>query len=153
MTTEIERKYLAIPSGKLHHILETTTGCTYHQAYLCLDPERTIRVRIDETQHLAWMTIKGMGNGLSRPEFEYTIPVEDARRMMEMAVSSLSKTRYRYPFQGFVFEIDVFHGKHDGLILVEVELENEEQQPELPEWVGTEVTYITRYSNAALSQQ
>lgn len=153
MATEIERKYLVNRNEQFDSILTTLSGNTFHQMYLSLDPERTVRVRIDETAHQAWVTIKGHGNGLSRPEFEYSIPESDAQAMMSLAVTALSKTRYRYFYEGYTFEIDVFHGRHDGLILVEVELNDEKEQPLLPEWVGQEVTHIKNYSNAALSQQ
>ncbi len=153
MATEIERKYLVRHLDDVHDIIKNLKGKTLHQGYLSLDPERTVRLRIIEPDGVAKITIKGSGNGVSRPEFEYNIPLHDAKEMMSLTLTDLSKTRYCYQYLGHTLEIDVFHGRHKGLILVEIELESEHERIDLPSWIGEEVTHLSQYSNAALSQK
>lgn len=146
MPAEIERKYLV--SGESWR--DGSLGVRIAQGYLSQDPDRTVRVRIGGEK--AWITIKGRSEGISRAEFEYEIPVSDARGLLGLCLPSvIDKTRYEVPFAGHAWEVDVFHGDNDGLIVAEVELENESISPELPEWVGAEVSADLRYFNSRLA--
>ncbi len=100
----------------------------------------------------ASLTLKGQQHGMSRAEFEYEIPVPDARFMLEhMAQQPLiEKYRYRIPFKGLVWEVDEFLGANAGLVMAELELESEEQDFSSPAWIGQEVTADIRYSNSNL---
>ncbi len=129
-----------------------SSGQLLKQGYLCVDPERTIRVRIEGTE--AWLTVKGPVEGFSRLEFEYKIPLLDAEAMLlNLCQSSpIEKIRYRIPFKGHIFEVDEFLGDNLGLIIAEIELENEGEYFERPEWIGEEVTADMRYYNNNLSK-
>ena len=145
MGTEIERKYLI--SGEFPRI----DGSEIVQCYLCLDAERTIRVRIDAGN--ATLTIKGKTVGISRAEFEYAIPLEDAHKLMAMSLTeTVEKTRYRVPHEGAVWEVDVFRGANKGLMVAEIELAEESETVALPDWVGEEVSADPRYRNSRLAQ-
>lgn len=158
MALEIERKFLvrdvsgegALPAWK--RLAEDPEGTLYRQGYLSRDPDRTVRVRIAGDK--ARLTVKGRTTGCTRSEFEYPIPLEDARRMLDELVLSpvLEKRRYRVPFAGYVWEVDEFDGENRGLVVAEVELGSETETPELPDWAGKEVTGDVRYYNSALSE-
>jgi adenylate cyclase len=121
------------------------------QGYLSSDPSRSVRVRLAGEE--AWITIKGRAVLTARAEFEYSIPVEDARELLELCLPSLiEKTRHRIQFGAFVWEVDVFHGANEGLVMAEVELADEADEPEIPPWVGVEVTGDKRYCNSSLAQ-
>lgn len=111
----------------------------------------TTRVRLRAGR--GYLTLKSPRYGLSREEFEYEIPADDARFILETQCGArlIRKTRYLVPFVAHVFEVDVFEGRHAGLIVAEVELRGEGEEVALPPWIGTEVTYDKRYSNFALS--
>ncbi len=146
MAAEIERKFLV--TGDSWN--DGSPGVRIAQGYLSFDPDRSVRVRLAGDG--AWLTIKGRTAGITRAEFEYPIPPKDARELLEMCLPSLiDKTRHRIPFGGHVWEVDVFHGANGGLVMAEVELEDESQRPVLPPWVGEEVTSDFRYSNASLA--
>lgn len=146
MGTEIERKFLVI--GDEWRTLGT--GSAYWQGYLVSEPERVVRVRIAGNQ--GFLTIKGAPTGISRAEFEYPIPVEDARELLETLCDRpfIQKTRYKVSWGNLVWEIDEFAGENQGLILAEVELPNAEQEIDLPPWIGAEVSHDPRYYNASL---
>lgn len=146
MATEIERKFLVTGDGWK----SPSDGTRIAQGYLSIDADRTVRVRLAGNN--AWITIKGRTEGISRAEFEYPIPAEDARELLNLCLPSvIDKTRHRVSFGGHVWEVDVFHGDNDGLILAEVELADESVAPELPPWVGEEVSNDPRYYNSSLS--
>jgi CYTH domain-containing protein len=122
------------------------------QAYLATTPERTVRIRI--AGDAAFLTIKGESNanGFSRLEFEYPVPVPDAQAMLKLAQPGfIEKERHYIPFKNHVFEVDVFHGVHEGLVIAELELQSETEAFEKPEWLGAEVTGDERYYNAYLA--
>ena len=145
MGTEIERKYLV--SGEFPRI----DGSEIVQCYLCLDAERTIRVRIDAGN--ATLTIKGKTVGISRAEFEYPIPLEDAHKLMAMSLAgTVEKTRYRVPHEGAIWEVDVFRAANKGLMVAEIELAEESEAVALPDWAGKEVSADPRYRNSRLAQ-
>ncbi len=100
----------------------------------------------------AFLTIKGATTGISRAEFEYPIPVADARVLLETLCDRplIQKTRYTIPWGDLVWEVDEFSGDNQGLILAEVELDRADQAIALPEWVGAEVSEDPRYYNANL---
>ena len=146
MGTEIERKFLlAGESWK-----EGAQGTLFRQGYLSMVPERNVRVRTQGEK--AFLTIKGRTEGVSRLEFEYEIPLADARHLLDALCERplIEKTRYLISHGGLVWEIDVFHGDNAGLVVAEVELEHEAQTFEKPPWVGEEVSDDPRYYNASL---
>jgi adenylate cyclase len=150
MGVEIERKFL-IREGYENQWQGNVTGTAYVQGYLSRERGRTVRVRIAGQK--AFITIKGEVRGISRAEFEYAIPVEDARAMLTLCDGPLvEKTRHLIPHEGHIWEIDVFHGNNEGLTVAEIELKDEEQEVPLPGWAGREVTGDQRYYNSSLSQ-
>ncbi|MFK7810167.1 MAG: CYTH domain-containing protein [Saprospiraceae bacterium] len=146
MPQEIERKFLTTSTAWQS---KTNQGTIFKQGYLSTTPERTVRVRIAGDK--AWMTIKGKTIGNSRLEFEYEIPVSDAAQLLELCIKPLiEKRRYIVMESGLAWEVDVFHGENEGLIIAEVELESEDQEVVLPDWVGEEVSADARYYNSNL---
>ena len=147
MGREIERKFLLRDDG--WRLL--AEGVAYRQGYLSVDTGRVVRVRIAGER--GFLTIKGAAVGSVRPEYEYEIPLADARELLDTLClrPQIEKTRYRVAAHGLVWEVDEFHGDNRGLVLAEVELEAPDQPVELPDWVGEEVTHDPRYSNAALT--
>jgi len=121
------------------------------QGYLAGNETCSARVRIAEDA--ATLTIKSATTGAGRHEFEYVIPLADARQMLDLLAKKplIEKTRYTIEHKGFYWEIDEFHGKNQGLIVAEVELEHEDQSFEKPAWIGEEVTDDPRYYNANLA--
>jgi len=143
---EIERKYLV--TGDAWN--DGSPGERMLQGYLSLDPDRSVRVRLAGEK--AWITIKGRAHGINRAEYEYPVPPDDARGLLEMCLPSvIDKTRHRIHFAGHLWEVDVFHGANEGLVLAEVELGDENTNPPLPPWVGDEVSHDSRYFNASLA--
>jgi len=148
MKIEIERKFL-LKNDDWH---KGADGTLYRQGYLCTDPQRTVRVRIGGST--AILAVKGEGDGLARPEFEFPIPAADAEELLERCCLQplVEKYRYRIPFAGLTWEVDEFLGANRGLILAEIELERVDQPVPLPPWVGAEVTADPRYYNAYLAR-
>lgn len=146
MPLEIERKFLV--TGNAWR--EQATGRQFRQGYLSSDPERSVRVRLAGEQ--AWLTIKGGSRGAARAEYEYTIPADDAREMLDSLCLQplIEKTRYQVEYHGMTWEIDEFAGANAGLLIAEVELESEGQAFDLPAWAGDDVTGDPRYYNASL---
>ena len=150
MGQEIERKFLVKSDG-------WRTAATGHswivQGYLSSNDKATVRIRIFDGAR-AVLTLKGAIQGYSRPEYEYDVPIEDARELMELAQPHvIEKRRHEVLHHGMRWEVDVFAGKHEGLVLAEIELETEEQAIALPDWIGREVSDDGRYYNAALSRE
>ena len=146
MGKEIERKYLVKDDSYLHM---ASGNVEIVQGYLSADADATVRVRLwgDKGR----LTVKSRNRGAVRGEWEYSVPESDAREMLGLCGSRvLEKTRYQVPFCGRIWEVDVFHGRHTGLVLAEVELDSETQAYELPPFVGTEVTGDPRYYNSNL---
>ncbi|MFT3992552.1 MAG: CYTH domain-containing protein [Luteolibacter sp.] len=147
MAIEIERKFLVANDGWRGG----TEGTRFSQGYLTNDPDRTVRVRVAGEK--AFLTIKGRSQGISRAEFEYEIPVAEAVELLGMCLPTvIDKTRYVVEFSGLAWEVDVFHGENDGLIVAEVELDDENTVPDLPPWIGAEVSGDPRYFNSRLSR-
>ncbi|NCC98095.1 MAG: CYTH domain-containing protein [Bacteroidia bacterium] len=146
MGIEIEKKFL-VNKKKWN---KPNTGCLYTQAYLAKDG-CTLRVRIAETK--AFITIKGPTVGCSRKEFEYEIPMADAKDLMKLALyPPIVKIRYKQEIGGKIWEIDEFIDSNEGLIVAEIELNSEQESFIMPEWVDQEVTSDKRYTNASLSK-
>lgn len=148
MGVEIERKFLVNdPSWRQ----SASSGMSFRQGYLCLDPERTVRVRCEGTQ--GKLTIKGKSRGISRLEFEYDIPFADAEVMLRALClgSVIEKTRYQVTFKSHTWEIDVFAGDNTGLVVAELELQHEDEPFATPPWLGEEVSDNPRYLNANLA--
>ena len=145
MAREIERKFLL----KSDAWRELADGVTYRQGYLSALPERTVRVRIAGDE--AFLTVKGRSVKNSRAEFEYSIPLTDAEQMLKLCDGPLvEKTRYEIPHAGKTWQVDEFSGDNRGLITAEVELNSESEQPEIPDWIGEEVSGDPRYYNSNL---
>lgn len=155
MGIEIERKFLV----KDNTWQGAVTGSqVIRQVYLSTRPAASVRIRIIDGQR-ARLTIKGAstrdGPALSRSEFEYPVPVEDALAMFASRVGNVvEKKRHHVPAgNGRIWEIDVFAGELEGLVIAEIELGRDDEDVILPEWVGREVTTDRRYANMALAQE
>ena len=146
MGKEIERKYLV--KGNAWRGL--TKGIRYRQGYLNRDKERTVRIR--STGAKAYITIKGLIVGASRPEYEYEIPVADGNVMLDTLAERplIEKNRYRIPHGNVTIEVDEFLAENAGLVVAEIELKSEDQLVDKPAWLGEEVTGDPRYYNANL---
>jgi CYTH domain-containing protein len=148
MGIEIERKFL-VKGNFLPYVKQKEKIV---QAYLCASSRKAVRVRIKGEK--AYITIKGPSNskGFSHAEFEYEIPVCDAEVILKLCDSGfIEKERHYIEYRGHVFEVDVFHGTNEGLVLAELELESETGFYEKPDWLGEEVTGDERYYNAYLA--
>jgi len=146
MAQEIERKFLT----RNNSWKQGLKGQLFRQGYLSSVKERTVRVRLVEDK--GWLTIKGLTKGISRQEYEYPIPADDATELLENLCERplIEKTRYLLEEQGFRWEIDEFHGENAGLVVAEIELQNENQDFPRPDWLGEEVSDDPRYFNANL---
>jgi CYTH domain-containing protein len=150
MAKEIERKFLVKDDGWR---AEATSSSSFVQAYIVTMEDRSLRVRLIDDER-ALLTLKIGRQMVSRDEFEYAIPLPDAREMVAKALGIvLKKTRYEVDHEGFTWEIDVYHGAYSGLVVAEVEMEDEEQEPALPSWLGAEVTGDPRYSNQVMAAE
>jgi len=147
MATEIERKFLLRDTG----FLQGLPGERICQGYLSDAVDATVRVRLVGNQ--GFLTIKGRSHGISRSEFEYPIPATDAEQLAMCGASRIDKTRYRIPHGGHLWEVDVFSGANEGLVVAEIELASEEEVFARPDWLGEEVSHDSRYFNSQLSRQ
>ncbi len=146
MGIEIEKKFLL----KNDDWRKLAQGKEYRQGYLSSVKERTVRIRtIEDTGDL---TIKGVSQGAVRAEYEYVIPVDEAKAMLDTLCEKplIEKKRFKIPYQGLIWEVDEFFGENKGLIMAEAELDSETQVFQKPEWIGVEVTHDSRYFNANL---
>ena len=147
MAIEIERKFLVV--GEAWRAAPALYFC---QGYLNRSKERTVRVRV--AGELGYLTIKGATTGASRAEFEYEIPLADAKQMLGLCDGPLiEKYRRKISHEGMLWEVDEFLGENQGLVVAEIELESEAQAFTKPDWVGVEVTADARYYNSNLSVQ
>jgi CYTH domain-containing protein len=146
--TEIERKFLV--DRDAWSLLVKPEGTAYVQGYLSIDAYKVVRVRLAGNK--GFITIKGKSETISRPEYEYEIPQEDAVELLgQFTAANIEKVRTRIPVGAHVWEVDEFHGENEGLLLAEIELENQEDHFDLPAWAGKEVTGDMRYYNSYLS--
>jgi len=146
MGKEIERKYLV----KKEAWKPSVKGLEIRQGYLSSIKERVVRVRTKGPK--AFITVKGITKGISRSEFEYEIPTEDANLMLTNLCEQplVEKTRYLEEYKGHTWEIDEFFGANDGLIVAEVELKSADEKIDLPDWVSEDVSSDPRYFNSNL---
>lgn len=145
---EIERKYLVTSNS-----YKQMAVARYHicQGYISREKTGTVRIRI--TDDKAFLTIKGKpaAGHFARYEWEKEIDVQEAKELMQLCQGTIiDKTRWIIPAkeEGLKWEVDEFHGKHEGLTLAEIELTSEEQEVEKPDFVGEDVTSDPRYYNA-----
>lgn len=148
MATEIEHKYLVIKDIWENVIPDKSVEIK--QAYLLTDPEKTIRVRTKG--NVGFITVKGKSNGASRLEFEYEIPIDDANELINKFCSNLiEKTRHILIHDNKTWEVDEFKGLNAGLIVAEIELNSEDENYSIPDWIDKNVTDDLRYANSNLS--
>jgi len=147
MAQEVEKKFLV--KGEFKHLAQKQTRIT--QGYLSSVPERTVRVRIKGDK--GFITVKGIGNdsGASRFEWEKEISVKDVEDLLKICEPGvIDKTRYLVKVGNHTFEVDEFYGDNEGLVLAEIELSDENENFEKPEWLGEEVTGDVKYYNSML---
>lgn len=148
MTIEIERKFLV---KNLDFIKESFKKTNIIQGYLSKDPLRTVRVRIEDK--MAFLTIKGKSSkdGISRLEIEKPISLKEAKILIKICLPDLiKKVRYMIKINDYIFYVDVFKEKNNGLIIAEIELDSIDSLYPVPYWLGEEVTGQTRYYNSQL---
>ncbi|MDY6942376.1 MAG: CYTH domain-containing protein [Pseudomonadota bacterium] len=147
MGIEIERKFLVSNDNWRSSI---TSHQEMVQGYLNLEGNSVVRVRIASNR--AWINIKGATIDIRRREYEYPIPIDDAREIMDhlCAGPAIEKRRYYVPIRGHVYEVDEFLGANEGLVVAEIELSDEREAFERPEWLGAEVSHDPRYLNVSL---
>lgn len=149
MGREIERKFLVTGDGWRAAAVDAVP---MRQGYLATDPACSVRVRIEGGS--ARLNIKSATLGVERLEFEYPIPVADAEEMLARLCTTppVEKVRYRVPWGGHVWEVDVFEGANAGLVVAEIELPDPDAPFERPPWVGEEVSHDPRYYNVMLAR-
>lgn len=150
MPFEIERKYLV--KHDLWEALAKPQGEYYRQGYIVNEIAKTVRVRA--TENHGFITIKGKtDNPAIKPEFEYEIPKSEAIELLDgFTKNNIEKTRYKIDYQGKIWEIDIFYGDNEGLIVAEIELNSIEESFQIPTWIDREVTHEDKYFNANLSK-
>lgn len=146
MGVEIERKFLVTNDTykdmaySISHI---------RQGYLNRNPDRTVRVRVRDDH--GYLTVKGRNQGDTRLEFEYDVPRKDAEEMLLLCENPiLDKSRYLVKYEGFIWEIDEFHGRLSQLVVAEIELPVSDTKFALPPFIGKEVTGDPQYYNSSL---
>lgn len=148
MAKEIERKFLVKTTNYRDFANEKHS---IKQGYLSTRKEATVRVRINNQS--AFITIKGISNGATRDEWEYSIPESDAVEMLKLSQGVIiEKTRYIVEYEGYVWEVDEFHGVHEGLVIAEIELNDEKETFPIPPFIGEEVTGNVAYYNSTLAR-
>ena len=150
MATEIERKFIV----KGDFSKEVCDSQRIVQGYICSQPGRTVRIRIRGEK--GFLTIKGPSDdkGLSRYEFEQEIPLPDAEQLLTLCEpGGIDKVRHLVRAGKHTWEVDVFHGANDGLVMSEIELASEDEPFEKPDWIGEEVSGDRRYYNSMLTKE
>lgn len=148
MATEIEHKFLVANDS---YRAMATGSVEIEQGYLSREPERTVRVRVKDGY--GYITVKGQNRGDTRREFEYEIPVADARAMLGMCLPPvISKRRWIVPYEGHTWEVDEFRGSLSPLVVAEIELPYSDTPYTLPPFVGKNVTGNPRYYNSNLGK-
>ena len=147
---EIERKFLVVSENYKKNILSKHN---IRQGYLCVEPKRSVRIRIIDEK--GYITVKGSASkdGLSRFEWEKEICKTDAEELIALCKSNIiEKTRFLIQYKNNIFEVDEFHANNTGLIIAEIELNSKNQSFEKPAWLGEEVTGEKKYYNSQLIQ-
>ena len=147
MAIEIEKKFLVCNDNWLKF---ATKSIAYVQGYFSTNEACSIRIRISEDK--ASLNIKSATLGITRSEYDYPVPVEDAQEMLRTLCNKplIEKTRYTVPVDHHLWEIDVFSGENKGLVVAEIELESVDDSITLPDWIGEEVSHDPRYYNVCL---
>lgn len=147
---EIERKFLL---SKLPDDIKSLPATFIEQGYLNTDKERTTRIRVTSANE-AFLTVKGATHGITRVEVETPIDPVKARDMLALCEASIvSKWRRIVEHEGHIWEVDVFTGDNEGLVIAEIEFSSEAETFALPSWVGAEVSHDRRYGNSALASK
>lgn len=146
MAVEIERKFLV----DLEKLGTLENAYSIKQGYIGTKDLTVVRIRIKDED--AYLTIKGANKGMKRLEFEYPIPLDEANEMLDKLCSKpiIDKTRYLINYGNHIWELDIFYGDNDGLVIAEVELKDENEEIELPPWITKEVTSDEKYYNSSL---
>jgi adenylate cyclase len=149
MPTEIERKFLV--TGDAWRA-EAVRAERYAQGYLAGNERSSVRVRVADDR--AWLNIKGATLGVERLEFEYAVPLDEAREMLSRLCVGhrVEKTRHFVPAGAHTWEIDVFEGDNAGLVVAEIELSQPDEAFARPEWLGAEISEDPRYYNVYLAE-
>ena len=148
MAYEIERKFL-VKDDRWRDSADN--GVSIRQAYLSRTPSISLRIRVVDERR-ATLTVKSAAAEIRRHEFEYAIPLADAYALIALREGGVvEKRRHKLPWHGLTFEIDVFQGENEGLVIAEIELPHENVRFEKPAWLGAEITADSRYSNAGLA--
>ncbi|MDH5546035.1 MAG: CYTH domain-containing protein [Gammaproteobacteria bacterium] len=147
MAKEIERKFTVIHDGWK---AQATASSRFRQGYMGNDDKASIRVRLENDR--AFLNIKSATLGIQRHEYEYEIPVSDAEEMLDQLCRKplIEKVRHFVEFEGNTWEVDVFEGDNAGLVVAEIELEDEQETFSVPDWAGEDVSHDTRYYNVCL---
>lgn len=147
MGIEIERKFLVANDSWRKDVISETR---LKQGYLANQERASVRVRIGGDK--AYLNIKSATLNIRRSEFEYEVPVSDAEEMLEQVAIRpfIDKTRYKVKWGEHIWEVDLFHGENEGLIVAEIELEAEDESFQIPEWVEKEVSGDPKYFNVCL---
>lgn len=150
MPFEIERKYLV--KHNFWEVLLKPKCEYYRQGYIVNEKSKTVRVRA--TENHGFITIKGKtDNPVIKPEYEYQIPKSEALELLNgFTTNNIEKIRFKIDYEGKTWEIDVFQGDNEGLIVAEIELNSIEESFTLPDWIDREVTHEDKYFNASLSK-
>jgi CYTH domain-containing protein len=149
MALEIERRF-RVSSDAWRAGVARSTRIT--QGYLAITEHSVIRVRVRDAK--GYVTIKSRGGGLAREEFEYPIPLDDAGSLLKLCGQRiLEKIRHEVPYAGYCWEIDEYLEPFEDLVIAEVELQSETEDPPRPPWIGDDITHDKGFSNAALAQR
>ncbi|NOX48398.1 MAG: CYTH domain-containing protein [Chlorobi bacterium] len=146
MAKEIERKFLVLNND----YKKQSEGILYKQGFLNTQKERVVRIRL--VGNKGYLTVKGITRNISRCEYEYEIPFDEAEHMLNEICEKpiISKLRYKIPMGNFIWEVDEFLNDNKGLVIAEIELEREDQEFPKPSWLGKEVSGDPKYYNANL---
>lgn len=144
MAKEIERKFII----DISQLGELKSGVEIKQGYISTTDNSTVRIRLSGDK--AFLTLKGENTGTARSEFEYEIPVNDANEILAELCSGpiIEKTRYLVEHSAHTWEVDIFRGDNEGLIIAEVEMQSENERVDIPAWVTKEVTCQAKYYNS-----
>jgi len=148
MAIETEHKYLVL-NAEYRSLAQPVV---YKQGYLSVTEKATVRVRL--AGNSGWFTIKSRISDLSRYEYEYSIPAEDASHMLLTMCTGylVEKLRYTFKIDGQIWEVDEFLSENAGLVVAETEVKSENEIVQLPAWIGEEITHDARYLNSSLSK-
>jgi adenylate cyclase len=149
MALEIERRF-RVSSDAWRASIDRSTRIT--QGYLAITQDSVIRVRVRDDK--GYVTIKSRDGGLARQEFEYSIPIDDAKSLLKLCGQRiLEKIRHEVDYAGYCWGIDEYLEPLEGLIIAEVEMQSESENPARPSWIGEDITQDGSFSNAALAQR